>query len=106
MMPMTRAQILGSAALALLLFAPALARADAAAGAQLAQRWCASCHVIGTAPPAQAQVGPPSFPAIAKGKLTAAQLRTFLTKPHGAMPDLSLTRVEISDLVAYIESLR
>jgi mono/diheme cytochrome c family protein len=109
MMPMTRTLILGSAALALalLLVAPAPARADdAAAGAQLAQRWCASCHVIGNAPPAEAQVGPPSFPAIAKGTLTAAQLRTFLTKPHGAMPDLSLTRVEISDLVAYIESLR
>lgn len=105
-MPMTRYRILGSAALALALLVPALARADAANGARLAERWCSSCHMIGYTPPAQTQVGPPSFPAIAKGGLTAAQLRTFLTKPHGAMPDLSLTRAEISDLVAYIESLR
>lgn len=105
-MPIPRHWIIASGALALALLAPALARADAARGAQLAQLWCASCHVIGNAPPAQVQVGPPSFPVIAKGKLPAAQLRGFLTKPHGAMPDLSLTRAEISDLVAYIESLR
>ena len=105
-MPMRHARIPAVTALVLALFVPALARADAANGARLAQRWCASCHVIGNTPPARIQVGPPSFPAIAKGKLTAAQLRTFLTKPHGSMPDLSLTRAEISDLVAYIESLR
>lgn len=101
-----RQLIAAGLALPLGFLAPALARADAAAGARLAGRWCASCHVIGNTPPARIQVGPPSFPAIAKGKLTAAQLRAFLTKPHGSMPDLSLTRAEISDLVAYIESLR
>ena len=38
--------------------------------------------------------------------MSADQLRTFLAKPHGAMPDLALSRAEIDDLIAYIESLR
>jgi cytochrome c len=33
-------------------------------------------------------------------------LRAFLSHPHGAMPDLSLTRAEIDDLVGYIETFR
>jgi mono/diheme cytochrome c family protein len=33
------------------------------------------------------------------------RLRTFLTAPHGAMPDLSLTTREIDDVTAYILSL-
>jgi hypothetical protein len=34
------------------------------------------------------------------------QLRAFLTKPHGATPDLSLSRAEIEDQIAYIQSRR
>ena len=37
---------------------------------------------------------------------TADQLRAFLSHPRGAMPDLSLTRAEIDDLIGYIETLR
>jgi cytochrome c len=50
--------------------------------------------------------GPPTFPQVARSGLTADQLRAFLSHPHGAMPDLSLTRAEIDDLVAYIATLR
>jgi mono/diheme cytochrome c family protein len=49
------------------------------------------------------QQGPPSFRSIG---LTAEQLHTFLTHPHGAMPDFGLTRAEIDDVIAYIETLR
>jgi len=38
--------------------------------------------------------------------LTADQLRTFLSHPHPPMPDLSLTRAEIDDLIEYIATLR
>jgi hypothetical protein len=38
--------------------------------------------------------------------MTAEQLRAFLSHPHGAMPDLALSRTEIDDLTAYIQSLR
>jgi mono/diheme cytochrome c family protein len=33
-------------------------------------------------------------------------LRVFLSHPHGAMPNLALTRAEIDDLISYIETLR
>jgi len=81
------------------------AGADASKGSQLAQQWCASCHVTGGRPTGDIQQGPPSFPTIARAR-TADQLRAFLSHPHGAMPDLSLTRQEIDDLVGYIETLR
>ena len=80
-------------------------RADATKGSQIAQQWCASCHVISGSPAGNVQEGPPSFPTIARAR-TADQLRAFLSHPHGAMPDLSLSRAEIDDLVGYIETLR
>jgi cytochrome c len=79
--------------------------ADAAKGSQLAQQWCASCHVTSSGRAGNVQEGPPSFPTIARTR-TADQLRAFLSHPHGAMPDLSLTRAEIDDLTGYIETLR
>ena len=79
--------------------------ADTAKGSQLAQQWCASCHITGGSSVGNVQQGPPSFPTIARAR-TADQLRAFLSHPHGAMPDLSLTRAEIDDLVGYIETLR
>ena len=81
------------------------ARADPTKGSQLAQLWCASCHVTGGTRAGNLQQGPPSFSTIAHAR-TADQLRAFLSHPHGAMPDLSLTRAEIDDLVGYIETLR
>jgi len=81
------------------------AGADASKGKQLAQQWCANCHIVGGRPTGNVQQGPPSFPTIARVR-TADELRAFLTHPHGAMPDLSLTRQEIDDLVGYIETLR
>lgn len=82
------------------------ARADAARGEQLARQWCANCHIIANHPSGGVPQGPPTFAAIARGPMTADQLRTFLSHPHGAMPDLALTRVEIDDLIGYIQTLR
>lgn len=94
------------AGLAAAWLAPSHARADAAAGQGLARQWCVNCHVIdGGQPTAVVPQGPPSFHVIA-GHLDPAQLRAFLTHPHGAMPDLALTRAEIDDLIAYIETKR
>jgi len=50
--------------------------------------------------------GPPSFRAVAQGGRTGEQLRAFLSHPHPPMPDLSLTRSEIDDLIAYIGTFR
>ena len=93
-------------ALAALCLLSGPASADAANGQRLAQQWCANCHVIdGSGPSARLPQGPPSF-RVAAGHLDPGQLRAFLSHPHGAMPDLALTRSEIDDLIAYIEGLR
>ena len=75
-------------------------------GRQIANRWCAECHdVTGTSP--RLTEGPPSFLTVAnRTDTTAAGLRAFLHTPHGQMPNLSLTRAEIDDLIAYVISLK
>ncbi len=83
-----------------------IAYADVGAGSQIAQRWCASCHVVDESQTGSVPQGPPSFRTIAKSGMTAEQLRAFLSHPHGAMPDLALTRTEIDNLIAYIQSQR
>ena len=80
--------------------------ADAVAGASLARVWCANCHLLPGDPHAVVPQGPPSFKSIANDGQSAEELRTFLLHPHGAMPNLSLSRREIDDLLAYIRSLR
>ena len=42
---------------------------------------------------------------VARSGMTADRLRAFLSHPHGAMPNLALTRAEIDDLISYIETL-
>jgi mono/diheme cytochrome c family protein len=81
-------------------------RADAQKGAQIARQWCANCHVIDGNSAAAVPQGPPTFPTIAHSGMTNDQLRAFLSHPHGAMPDLALTRAEIDDLLGYIETFR
>ena len=97
---------LSAALCGLLAMLPQVAHADAANGQRLAGQWCAGCHVVGAAATAPVPQGPPSFPALSRSGMSAARMRAFLTKPHGKMPDLSLSRSEIADLVDYIQSLR
>lgn len=81
-------------------------RPDSAAGQAIALRWCAACHLV--APDQRAATaGVPPFAEIARRHAGAAGvLEAFLADPHPPMPNLSLTRQEIRDLVAYIGSLR
>jgi cytochrome c len=90
----------------LAVFATHGALADANKGAQIARQWCANCHVIGGSPSGPVPQGPPSLSTVARSGMTADQLRAFLSHPHGAMPDLALTRSEIDDLIGYIGTLR
>jgi mono/diheme cytochrome c family protein len=93
-------------ALAAVCAGPLTARADAAAGARMALQWCANCHVVsGGGSSAPIPQGPPAFSTIA-GHMDPGQLRAFLSHPHGAMPDLALTRAEIADLIDYMETLK
>ena len=83
-----------------------LSAADIQQGRTLAKQWCSNCHVI-EADQAAGGDSAPTFGAIAE---TAAErtddLRAWLADPHPPMPNLNLTRVEIDDLLAYIESLK
>jgi mono/diheme cytochrome c family protein len=79
--------------------------ADPAHGEQLARRWCASCHVV-TDDQRQASSDAPPFSTVAREpNFNANRLAFFLLDPHPKMPNMSLTRVEATDLAAYIASL-
>lgn len=79
---------------------------NAAAGHELAQTWCSSCHVIDRQS-TRAGDSVPSFPAIADmSSTTTMSLEAFLQTPHGRMPNFQLSRGQIDDVVAYIVSLK
>lgn len=83
--------------------APAFA-ADVENGLKISRHWCAACHVV--APDqTSASVDVPTFADIARRKTEKKPLAAFLAEPHGKMPNMSLTRAEIDDIVAYIRSL-
>ena len=78
--------------------------ADSANGQRIAESWCAGCHVVS---PGQQQSSDavPTFAQIAASeRFDEAALAAFLADPHRSrMPNLSLSRSEIADLVAYIK---
>jgi len=97
------------AALAVALFAGLTAAApsragDAAHGAVIAKRWCASCHVVAR-DQISAVADAPSFFDIAQRRTSRKEIANFLIDPHPPMPDMHLSRREIDDIVAYIRSL-
>jgi mono/diheme cytochrome c family protein len=80
--------------------------ADAQKGKDLAQRWCAECHLVAS-DQRQANADVASFVSLARRPdFSAAQLAFFLLDPHPKMPNLSLSRAEAGDLAAYIGSLK
>jgi mono/diheme cytochrome c family protein len=83
---------------------PANAGGDVAQGAAIAKRWCVNCHVV-SADQKSAKVDVPTFSDIARRRPDDRALSSFLVKPHPPMPDLSLSRQEIDDVVSYIRSL-
>jgi mono/diheme cytochrome c family protein len=85
---------------------PVALAADANHGAELARRWCASCHLVDNTQK-QASTDAPPFDAIAhKSDFTAEKVAFFLLDPHPKMPNFPLSRNEAADLAAYIGSLR
>lgn len=81
---------------------------DVAAGRSFAREACISCHVVEptNVRPRIVVIGP-NFHDIANTKgMTATALRVFLTTSHPKMPNLILTPQQITDVTAYILSLR
>ena len=101
-----RNAILGSASWLILLSAPAVAAGDLLAGKVIAEGWCAACH-IASAEQTSSMKGAPSFPDIAnKAQSDYAVLEGIIADPHPPMLNFNLTREQIHDLLAYIDSLR
>lgn len=102
-------------AVALFVPTPSHALDDLANGKRLAVQWCSSCHLV-TPDQKQAKVDVPPFMTIAKrSEEDLDQLPAFLADPHSKitkfnqshqMPNFNLSRQAISDLVAYIRSLK
>ncbi len=82
----------------------ASAQGDPEAGRSLALQWCTSCHVVDLE--GHGTDAAPPLPMLVQQELrTPDQLRAWLTAPHPPMPDLALSRQEIEDIVAYLETL-
>jgi mono/diheme cytochrome c family protein len=80
----------------------ACAAGDPEQGHALAKTWCSGCHAVEPGG-VQRDAPAPPFPSIAAQH--PEQLRAFLTSPHPPMPNFNLSRSQIDDLVAYIQSL-
>ena len=76
-------------------------------GLRLAQQWCQACHAISSSTQASAVAGVPTFRAIAnRPGQTGERIKNVLIAPHPPMPDAHLTRIEILDIIAYLDGLR
>ena len=88
--------------LAALLPVQAYGAGNVETGRLIAETWCKPCHAIGS--PRGTDVAQP-FADIA-AKRTAQSIGAFLADPHGAMPNIQLSRQQIDDVIAYMESLK
>jgi mono/diheme cytochrome c family protein len=89
-----------------LLCAPAGAAGDPIVGKVIAEGWCAACHIV-AAEQTSSLKGAPTFPEIAaRAQSDYAVLEGVLADPHPSMLNFNLSREQIRDLLAYIDSLR
>ncbi|NPU12113.1 cytochrome c [Bradyrhizobium sp. 83002] len=90
--------------LPILIAAPAAAE-DLAHGRQLAERWCAACHIVAAEPSKFRRARP--FAAIAaRESVTRDMLVQFLQLPHATMANNPLSATDAADIAFYILSLR
>jgi mono/diheme cytochrome c family protein len=79
---------------------------SAAKGKALAERWCASCHLVGPDQATASSDMPPPFAELAKGfPQREAEYQAFLQAPHSPMIEISMSRENIADIMAYLHSL-
>lgn len=80
---------------------------DAANGLRLAKALCVNCHVVGPASKGPATTSVPTFAEMAnRPGQSYPRLTKVLMAPHPGMPNARLTRAEITDLIAYLDTLR
>ena len=85
---------------------PSAAAGDSTQGAKLAMQWCSSCHLVSERQTNATTEAPPFASIAQRSPDELSALAGFLADPHPPMPDFSLTRQEIRDLLAYIASLK
>jgi mono/diheme cytochrome c family protein len=77
---------------------------DANAGRDLVIRSCTSCHAVTET--TKASDGAPPLSYIARdNKQRPAWIRGWLMDPHAPMPGIMLSRQQINDVIAYLDSL-
>lgn len=102
--PATAIAALAAAILSLSVASAAMAAGDEQAGKDLARRWCSGCHIVDRS--GGGTDAAPPFPVIARrNPKDRTWLRAWLTDPHPPMPNLNLSRQQIDDVVAYLDSL-
>jgi len=97
-------RLLGMASVAFLVVAAPAMAGDPDAGHRLAVRWCSSCHAVDEMHAGQG-VAPPFATMAANSGRSRTWVRAWLMAPHPSMPDMNLSRAEIDDVVAYLDSL-
>jgi mono/diheme cytochrome c family protein len=82
------------------------ASADAVAGKELAEKWCAECH--GILPDRLSRnLAAPTFPELAaEPSITQYSLRAFLRSPHETMPQITFSPQQMDDIADFILSLK
>ncbi len=80
---------------------------DPQEGSAFAQRVCAACHAVEHGQPSSPNPQAPTFDAIAKTPgITEMALYAFLRTSHNTMPNLILKPDDISNVVAYLLSMK
>jgi mono/diheme cytochrome c family protein len=75
-------------------------------GSDLAQRWCAGCHVVAGDQIKGTDIAP-SFASIAeRPDYNVEKLASFLLEPHPKMPNMALSPEEAKDISAFIGEQR
>lgn len=85
---------------------PVTSAPDPAHGKDVAERVCSNCHLVGSGQQ-HANADIPSFHEIGnKEGQTAGAIMAHIVLPKHPMPTIPLTKSELTDLAAYIMTLR
>jgi len=80
---------------------------DIANGEALAQRLCVNCHQIKPDAAGTMLSDVPGFSEVAnRPGMTREKIEAYVLSPHPAMPTIQFSREELTDISAYIMSLR
>lgn len=74
-------------------------------GRRVAEKWCVNCHLTSSDGAAGSDVAPTWASIAADSNKTDTYIRSFLTNTHGEMQGISLSRQQISDVIAYLRTL-